>query len=51
MCGDLGPALICSLVVGSVSESLQEYREFDSVGLFVESLSQLDLSTLPPTLL
>jgi hypothetical protein len=37
--GCLGPALVCSLVGGSVSESPQESRLVDSVGLLMEFLS------------
>jgi hypothetical protein len=39
--GDLGPALIGSLVDGSVSEKSQGSRVFGLVGLLVESLSLL----------
>jgi hypothetical protein len=46
----LGPALICSLVGGSVSGSPQGSRFVDFVGLLMEFLFPLDSSTFPPTL-
>ena len=48
--GGLGPTCVCSLVVGSVSESSQGYRLVDSVDLPVESLFPLGRSILPATL-
>ena len=44
--GHLDPALVCSLVGGSVSGNLQGYRLVDSDSLLVESLPPLGSSTL-----
>ena len=48
MWGVRDPACPCSLVVGSVSESSQEFRLVDSIGLPVESLTSLGPSILSP---
>jgi hypothetical protein len=45
----LGPAHVCSLVGGSVSESPLRYELVDSVGLPVEFLSPSGSTVLPPT--
>jgi hypothetical protein len=50
-CGEgLGPACVCSLVGGSVSERPHESRLEDSVGLLEKFLSPQGSSILPPTL-
>jgi hypothetical protein len=49
--GALGPDHVCSLIGGSVSDSSQESRLVDSVGLPVGILSPPWPSILPPPLL
>lgn len=48
--GGLVPAFTCCLVDGSVSESLQESRLVDLLGLPVESLPSLGSVILLPTI-